>query len=190
MKTISRIKNIIPTVVGYARHVSKMFGHWYQNGKMHAKHLVALGLGSVFRYSDIELPDELKNRHLLKAPGYKSEPDHSAFSKVRTEVGEETVGKVAELIIQELYKLRSISLMAIDSTYIPYYFRDDPYAAWGHATLTKKEREFLGEKAAKGLKKGYKLHVIYDVETGIPLYWIVFLRMSTTRTRSRHCSTM
>jgi hypothetical protein len=170
---MSKIRNIIPTVVGYASHVSKMFGHWYKNGAMYAKHLVALGLEYIFRYSDTELPDELKSRHLLKVLGYKSEPDHSAFSKVRTEVGEEIVGNVAELIIQELYKFRTVSLMAIDSTYVPYYFSDDPDAAWGYATLKKKEQEFLREGSAKGLKKGYKLHVIYDVEVGIPLYWIV-----------------
>ena len=47
-------------------------------------------------------------------------------------------------------------------------------------TLSKKEKEMLvarirneekGQK--KDLKKGYKLHVIYDVETGTPLYWVV-----------------
>lgn len=173
MKTISRLRNIIPTVVGYVSHVSKMFGHWYQKGKMHAKHLVALGLGSVFRYSDTELPEELEDRKLLKILGYKSAPDHSAFSKVRKEVGEEIIGKVTELIVQELYKGRTVSLMAIDSTYIPYYFDDDKDAVWGYATLKKKEQEFLREKKAKGLKRGYKLHLIYDVETRIPLYWIV-----------------
>ena len=173
MKTISRIRNIIPTVVGYASYVSKVFGHWYKKGTMHAKHLVALGIGAVFRYSDTELPEELEGRKLLKILGYKSTPDHSAFSKVRKEVGEEIIGKVTELIVQELYKDKTVSLMEIDSTYVPYYFDDDKDAVWGYATLKKKEQEFLGEKKPKGLKRGYKLHLIYDVETRIPLYWIV-----------------
>jgi hypothetical protein len=173
MKTISKIRNIIPMVVGCASTVSRTFGHWYQNGKMYAKHIVALGIGSIFRYSDAELPEELKSRGLLKVFGYKNAPDSSIYSRVRKEVGEEKIGKVAELIIQELYRDRFISLIAIDSTFIPYYFEKDEDAAWGYATLNKKDLELLKEKTAKGLKKGYKLHLIYDVETRIPLYWIV-----------------
>ena len=44
--------------------------------------------------------------------------------------------------------------------------------------LPKKEKEILKKyeekEKKKILKKGYKLHVIYDVETKILLYWIVF----------------
>ncbi|MGI0141927.1 MAG: hypothetical protein ACREBF_04760, partial [Candidatus Micrarchaeales archaeon] len=47
--------------------------------------------------------------------------------------------------------------------------------------LKKKEQEMLKEKMQKGIKRGYKLHIIYDLETKIPLYWIVlpayFIRM-------------
>lgn len=173
MKTISKIRNIIPTVVGYASAVSRTLGHWYQNGKMHAKHIVALGIGSIFRCSDAELPEELKSRGLLRVMEYKKGPDSSIYSKVRKEVGEEKIGKIAEFIVQELYRNRFLSLVAIDSTFIPYYFEKDTEAAWGYATLNKKDRELLKEKTQKGLKKGYKLHLIYDVETRIPLYWIV-----------------
>ncbi len=140
---------------------------------MHAKHIVALAIGAIFRCSDRELPDELEDRRLLKVLGYKRCPDSSIYSKVRKEVGEEKIGRVAELIVQELYRNRFVSLMAMDSTFIPYYFDDDREAAWGYATLKKKEQELLKEKTQKGLKKGYKLHLIYDVETRIPLYWIV-----------------
>ena len=172
-KIISKIKNIIPTVVGYASQVARDLGHWYENGTMYAKHIVALAFGSITRCSDRELPDELNSRNLLKALRYKNPPDSSIFSKVRKEVGEEEIGRTAELIIHELYANRFISLFAMDSTYVPYYFSDDKEAVWGYATLKKKEQEFLGEKKAKGLKRGYKLHLIYDVETRIPLYWIV-----------------
>ena len=140
---------------------------------MYGKHIVALALGSIFRCSDRELPDELQCRGLLKILGYQKAPNHSIFSKIRNEVGEKKIGRVAEEIIQELYRGRFVSLMAIDSTYIPYYFEDDLNAKWGYVTLKKKEQEMLKEKTGKGLKKGYKLHVIYDIETGIPLYLIV-----------------
>ncbi len=173
MKITSKIRNIIPAVAGYAGLVSKTFGHWYEEGKLYAKHIVALGMGSIFRYSDAELPNELKERGLLKVLGYKSPPHSSMYSKVRKEIGEEKIGKVAELIIQELYRGRFLSIIAIDSTFIPYYFEKDTDAAWGYVTLKKKEQEILKDDKKKGLKKGYKLHVIYDVETGIPLYWIV-----------------
>jgi transposase len=173
MKIVSKIRNIALTVVSGASLVSRELGHRYKKGMMHAKHIVTLALGSIFRCSDSELSDELEDRGLLKALGYKSPPDSSIFSKVRKEVGEEKIGRTTELIIHELYKGRFISRVAIDSSFIPYYFEKDPDAAWGYATLTKKEQEILKEKNRKGLKKGYKVHVIYDVDTGIPLYWIV-----------------
>jgi Transposase DDE domain len=177
VKIVSRLKKIALTVVNAASSVSRGFGHWYGNGMLYAKHLVALGIGCILRCSDYELSDELSDKKLLKLLGYKSEPDKSIFSKVRKEVGEEKIGKVAELIILEIYRGRFISAVAIDSTFIPYWFEKDTDAAWGHVTLPRKEKEVLGEGKKdvkkKILKKGYKLHVIYDVETGIPLYWIV-----------------
>ena len=173
MKIISKIKKIALTVVSEASMVSRALGHWYQNGMMHAKHIVALGLGSIFRCSDSELPGELEDRHLLKVLGYKSAPHPSIFSKVRKEVGEEKIGKTTELIQQVLYRDRSITMMAMDSSFLPYYFDNDLDAAFGYATLRRKEQELLKDKAQKGIKKGYKLHLIYDVETKIPLYWIV-----------------
>ncbi|MGH2639377.1 MAG: transposase, partial [Rhabdochlamydiaceae bacterium] len=134
---------------------------------------VALAIGSIFRCSDAELPDELGDKGLLKVLGYGNIPHCSIYSKVRKEVGEEKIGKVAELIIQSIYRDRFVSMVAIDSTFLPYYFDDDKDAAFGYATLKKKEQELLKERTQKGIKKGYKLHVIYDVETRIPLYWIV-----------------
>lgn len=173
MKTVSKIRNIALTVVSGASLVSRELGHWYQKGMMHAKHIVALAMGAIFRCSDRELPDELEDRRLLEVLGYKSCPDSSIYSKVRKEVGEETIGRTAELIIQELYRDRVVSLIAIDSTFVPYYFDKDTDADWGYVTLKKKEQEILKEKTQRGIKKGYKLHVIYDVYTRIPLYWIV-----------------
>ena len=180
MKIIKKIKNIIPSIISEVGFKCKEFGHWYGNGRMYGKHIIALGLGNIFRVSDRELPEELESKNLLKIFGYKNAPDHSIFSKVRREIGEEIIGSVAESIIQRLYKNRWLSIIAIDSTYVPYYFKKDKDAEWGHVTLSKKEKEMLvarirneekGQK--KDLKKGYKLHVIYDVETGIPLYWVV-----------------
>lgn len=173
MKVLSKIKKIIPVVEKQVALVSRELGHWYGDGMLYGKHVVALALGSIFRCSDRELPDELHVRGLLKILGYQSAPDHSIFSKVRSEIGEEKIGRVAESIIRSMYKDKILRIVAIDSTYIPYWFEFDTDAAWGYATLTRKEQEVLREKTKKGLKKGYKLHLIYYVETGIPLYWIV-----------------
>ena len=92
---------------------------------------------------------------------------------MRKDIGEEKVGRLAELLMQEIYRGRFVSMVAIDSSYVTYCFEDDWDAKWGYATLSKKENGILGEGTRKGLKRGYKLHVIYDVETRIPLYWIV-----------------
>lgn len=173
MKILSRIKKVIPSAGKLASLVSREFGHWYMNGSAYGKQITALALGNIFRCSDRELPDELESRGLLSPLGYKNPPDHSIFSKVRKEIGEEKLGMVSELIIHEIYRDRLISLVAIDSSFIPYYFEDDADAAYGYVTLTKKEQEMLKEKTRRGIKKGYKLHLIYDVETGIPLYWVV-----------------
>ncbi len=180
MKIIKKIKNIIPSIISKVGFKYKEFGHWYGNGRMYGKHIIALGLGNIFRVSDRELPEELESKNLLKIFGYKNATDNSIFSKVRREIGEEIIGSVAESIIQRLYKNRWLSIIAIDSTYVPYYFKKDKHADWGHATLSWKEKEMLiarirneeiGKK--KDLRKEYKLHVIYDVETDIPLYWVV-----------------
>ncbi len=173
MKMVSKLRNIAPTVVGIGSAVARDLGHWYRKGTMYAKHVVALALEPIFRCSDAELPGELWDRKLLRILGYKSCPDSSIYSKVRKEVGEEKIGRTTELIIRELYRDRFISKMAIDSSFLPYYFKDDPDAAFGYVTLKRKEQEILKEKTQKGIKKGYKVHVIYDVDTGIPLYWIV-----------------
>ena len=53
MKIISKIRNIILTVVNEASLVSRESGHWYGNGAMYAKHIVALGLGSGLQPSAI-----------------------------------------------------------------------------------------------------------------------------------------
>jgi len=175
MKTlkISNLKKIIPFVGKFASLVARQLGHWYLNGMAYGKHLVALAIENIFMCSDRELPDELKDRRLLATLGYKNPPDHSIFSKIRKDVGEEKIGILAELIIHELYRNRVVSCIAIDSTFVPHYFENDYDAEYGYVTLTKKEQKLLKDKAQKGIKKGYKLHVIYDVDTGIPLYWIV-----------------
>lgn len=160
-------------LIGYAGEVSRNLGHWYRKGTMYAKHIIGLALGSIFRCSDKELPDELDSRRFLKPLKYKNSPDPSIFSRVRKEVGEEKIGRTAELIIHELYRERFVSCIAIDSTFLPYYFEKDTDASFGYVTLKKKEQEILKEKTKKGIKKGYKLHLIYDIDTGIPLYWIV-----------------
>ncbi|MCL5440989.1 MAG: hypothetical protein M1448_03885 [Candidatus Marsarchaeota archaeon] len=66
---ISKIKKIIPVAMKQVSFVSKELGHWYQDGAMYAKHIIALGLQAIFRCSDNELPDELESRNLLDALG-------------------------------------------------------------------------------------------------------------------------
>ena len=48
MEKIPKIRNMIPAVVGGASAVSRALDHWHHWGSMHAKHIVALGLGLIF----------------------------------------------------------------------------------------------------------------------------------------------
>lgn len=153
MRITSKLRNIILTVVGKASLVSREFGHWYKKGTMHAKHTVALGLGMIFRCSDRELPEELEGRELLQNLGYSCPLNSSIFSKIRREVGEEMIGKVAELIIQELYNDRIVSLIAIDSIYMPYYYYKDEDAAWV-MRLRRKRTGVFERKDKERLEKG------------------------------------
>jgi len=139
---ISNLKKIIPIVEKLASLVARQLGHWYMNGMAYGKHLVALAIGNIFMCSDRELPEELKERRLLTTLGYKNPPDHSIFSKIRKDVGEEKIGRLVELIIHELYRNRVVSCIAIDSTYIPHYFEKDYDAEYGYVTLTKRSRNY------------------------------------------------
>jgi hypothetical protein len=154
VKILSKIKKIIPVVRKQVSLVTRELGHWYENGMKYGKHVIGLALGMIFRCSDRELPDELESRRLLGTLGYERTPDHSIFSKVRSEVGEEKIGRVAESIICEIYKNRLLRIIAIDSSYVPYYFEEDKDADWGYVTLTTKEKELLREKTKKGYKEG------------------------------------
>ena len=71
-------------------------------------------------------------------------------------------------MIQQYYRKRVVRLIAIDSTFIPTYSKKDREALYGYVTIPKREQ--TKNKEQKSPKQGYKEHVIYDVETGIPLY--------------------
>ena len=60
------------------------------------------------------------------------------LSKVRSEIGEEKIRRVAESIIRKIYKNRFLHLIVIDSTYLPYWFKLDNDSTRGYATLIRK----------------------------------------------------
>ena len=120
--------------------------------------------------SDRELPDKLEEYNLLNELDYKKKPHYSVFSKVRKLIGSEAINKIFQFIIQQYYKDRRkiVRLIAIDSTFIQTYSKQDKGARYGYVTTPKRDQ--YKNKKQKSLKQGYKQHTIYDVETDIPLY--------------------
>ena len=83
MKIIKKIKNIIPSIISEVGFKCKEFCHWYENGRMYRKHIIALGVGNIFRVSDRELPEELESKNLLKIFGYKSARSFNIFKSAK-----------------------------------------------------------------------------------------------------------
>lgn len=69
-------------------------------------------------------------------------------------------------------KGKQIRLFAQDSTDIPAYSKNDKCAAYGHRTPSKKEQ--IASKSASAVYVfGYKLHMIAEAETEMPLASII-----------------
>lgn len=170
MNIIKKIRNKIGAVWAAASVIACGLGHKYENGRLVGRQIAAIAIENLLSCSDKELPDCLENYQLLDTLGYKKKPEPSIFSHVRKEVGSHAIMEVGQFIIQCLYRDRSIRLLAIDSKFIPTFSKNDAQALWGYFTTPKRDQ--TKEKKTE-TKQGYKIHTIIDVETGVPLYWIV-----------------
>lgn len=170
MNIIKKIRNKIGEVWAAASLIAYSLGHKYENGRLVGRQIAAIAIENLLTCSDRELPDCLENYQLLDALGYKKSPNPSIFSHVRKEIGAKAIMEVDQFIIQRLYRNRSIRLLAIDSKFIQTFSKNDAQALFGYFTTPKRDQ--TKEKKTE-TKQGYKIHAIIDVETGIPLYWIV-----------------
>jgi hypothetical protein len=164
---IKELEYKIPEVSAIARVIVQAHGHT----KKFAKHLVALVVKQIKGITDIELVEVLGTR-IGRIIGYKNNPCPSIFSKVRKRMDPEMLEELNNWILEDRLKNRRIRLLAQDSTDIPAFSRKDRDARRGHRTPSKREQEDADGKANE-MFFGYKLHMICDAETEIPVSFYI-----------------
>ncbi|EQD63402.1 transposase IS4 family protein, partial [mine drainage metagenome] len=160
---ISEIRYKIPEVFAYARIISKRYGHT----RKYAKHIVALVIKQLLKLTDRELTEFMSTNEIGRLLDYKTHFTFTIFSKVRSRASR-IVKELYETIVYSKMKERRIRLIAQDSTDIFAFSSNDKCAKYGHRTPSKREQRVLVDKS-KTLFFGYKLHVIADAETDIPI---------------------
>ena len=172
---ISEVKNKIVTLLSRAAWTAKSYGHPYKNGMMVGKNLVALAIRQLFGYKDDgKFADFLWESGLAKVLGYKRKPHPSLFSKTRKYVENGAIVTFYNELAMAKCKGRKLRLLGEDSVDMPAFFiNKDKEAVLGHRTKKKREQnldDMTGKnKREKAFVFGYKLHLIEDVETGLPL---------------------
>ena len=164
---IYEIRNKIVEVWAAAHVIVQRYGHT----KKFAKHIVALVIKQMDGLTDVELVD-LVGTKIGRIIGYKKRPDYSIFSKVRERAEPEIFEELNNWILQDRLKGRKIRLLAQDSTDVPAFSRKDRDARKGHRTPSKREQEDADGKA-NDMFFGYKLHMICDAETEIPVSFYI-----------------
>ncbi len=161
---MATLKNKIVEVHAAARVIVQRYGH----RKKFAKHMVAFAIKQIENLTDERLAEFLGREPIGKILGYKHKPNPSTFSKARKRSDPKMFEELYNWLLQNLFKGRQLRLIAQDSTDIPAYSQKDKDARYGHKTPSKKE-----QIARKEIKKeyvfGYKLHLIGDAESEIPI---------------------
>ena len=140
----------------------------YRHTKKFAKQIIALVIKEDKNFSDEKLAKFLGEDPIGKILGYSKTPHPSVFSKVRKRSDTRILQEVYEWFLQDKMKEKQVHLIAQDSTDISAYSKDDKDARFGHKTPSKKE-QIASKSTKKSFVFGYKLHVIADVETEIPI---------------------
>jgi transposase len=160
------IKYKILEVLAIAEIIAIEYGHTKKFGK----HYVALVIKQLNgEISDRELAEFLMNDEIGRILGYKQEFSFTIFSKLRKESTiKEAMEKILNIIINSKIKNKQVRLVVIDSTDISAYSSNDKDAKYGHRTPSKKEQRTL-KKGTKTMFFGYKLHLMADAKSEIPL---------------------
>ena len=184
---ISEAKNKIVTLMSRAAWVAKCCGHPYKNGTMVGKNILALAVRQLYGYkNDEKFADFLWESGIAQVLGYKRKPHFSLFSKTRKYVENGAIQTLYHVLAKEKCKGRMLKLIGEDSTDMPaFYSKKDTEAKLGHRTQKRREQqlnEMTGkDKKAKAYVLGYKLHLMNDLETGLPI-------AATVRTAEVHDS--
>jgi hypothetical protein len=168
---LSELKNKIVEVWQSACSISAKHGHTYKKGRKFAKHIVALSIQKINHLTDRELADFLYGNEIGKIIGYRSRINYSIFSKVR-KVSTEILKQLYDTIIHDKFKGRQLKLMAQDSTHVHAHSQKDKDASFGHRTPSKME-QIANKEIQKSFVFGYKVHMICDTETEMPLSIVI-----------------
>lgn len=178
-----------------AAWIARSYGHPYKNGAMVGKNILALAIRQLHGFKDDEkFADFLWETGIAQVLGYKRKPHFSLFSKTRRYVERGAIETLYHELAKEKCKGRLLRLLGEDSTEMPaFYTKKDTDAQLGHRTKKRREQQLdemtgrsngrkesacpkCGEKVdgnrlpeKKEYVFGYKLHLVNDLETGLPL---------------------
>ena len=176
---IYEIKNKCVSLLRRAACIARMYGHPYKRGMMVGKNLIALAIRQLCGYkNDEKFADFLWETGIANAIGYKRRPNSSLFSKTRGYAKDGAMVTLYNELAKEKCRGKVLKLIGEDSTDMPaFYTKKDIDAKLGHRTQKKREQQ-LNEMTGKDKKEkawvfGYKLHLIEECETGLPLTGIV-----------------
>ena len=176
---ISNIKNKIVALMPRAAWVARSFGHPYKDGMMVGKNLIALAIRQLCGYKDDgKFADFIWESGIASVLGYKRKPHPSLFSKARKYAENGVINTLYNELAIEKCRGRMLRLVGEDSTDMPAFcINKDKEARLGHRTKKKREQN-LDDRTGKDKKEkafvfGYKLHLVQDAETGLPLTGIV-----------------
>lgn len=176
---ICEIKNKIIAVLPRAAWVARSFGHPYKNGMMVGKNLIALAIRQLCGYKDDgKFADFIWESGIAKILGYKRKPHPSLFSKTRKYAQDGALETLYNELARKKCRGKKLKLVGEDSTDIPTFcINKDKEAELGHRTKKKREQN-LDHMTGKNKKEkafvfGYKLHLIEECETGLPLTGVV-----------------
>ena len=158
-----------------AAWIARSYGHPYKEGAMVGKNFLALAIRQLYGYrDDKKFADFLWESGIAQVLGYKRKPHFSLFSKTRKYAQNGAIETLYHELAKEKCKGRLLRLIGEDSTDMPaFYTKKDAEAKLGHRTQKRREQQ-LNEMTGKDKKEkawvlGYKLHLVNDLETGLPL---------------------
>jgi hypothetical protein len=164
VKILEKLNNKIQEVKAYACVVAQRYGHT----KKFAKHLVAFAVQQIEGLKDYELADFVVKNPIGKLLGYGDKLHKSTISKVKSRSDPNMFAELYNWIVVEKFKNKPISLFVGDSTAISSGSVRDKDAKVGYRTPSKMEQKAL-KSGEKTFIFGYKVHMIADVESEMPL---------------------
>jgi IS5 family transposase len=165
---IEELKNNIPELCAAVRTVVRKYHHT----RKYVKHVVALVIKQLKNLTDVDLAEYVVKDGLGRMLGYKTKPHPSTFSKVRERSDPEMFKETYNLILQTRFAGRNLRLIAQDGASVPAHSLDDKEAKYGHRTPSKREQEDARGNANE-MFFGYKLHMIADAESEVPLGFFI-----------------